>query len=125
LALISSETSGPCVARSEHGSRNVVAGNTGLVLKIKKAGGIVNFAKRLWQAKTGKSVRSWSTRPRHAQRRHRLCGSVYAMTTLAHLVAVFGVAFIVLFIVTLEWYYGLLAFFALAIVLPAAWTTSG
>jgi hypothetical protein len=46
------------------------------------------------------------------------------MTTLARLVAVFGVAFIVLLIITHQWYYGLLAFFALAIVLPAAWTTS-
>ena len=44
------------------------------------------------------------------------------MTTLARLVAVFGVAFIVLLIITHEWYYGLLAFFALAIVLPSAWT---
>jgi hypothetical protein len=46
------------------------------------------------------------------------------MTMLARLVAVFGVAFVVLLIITHEWYYGLLAFFALAIVLPAAWTTS-
>jgi hypothetical protein len=45
-----------------------------------------------------------------------------AMTTLARLVAVFGIAFIVLFAITGSWYYALLAFFALAIVLPAAWT---
>lgn len=46
------------------------------------------------------------------------------MTTIARLVAVCGVAFIVLLVITHEWYYGALAFFALAIVLPAAWTTS-
>jgi hypothetical protein len=47
------------------------------------------------------------------------------MTMLARLVAVFGVAFIVLLIITGEWYYGVLAFFALAIILPSTWTTNG
>jgi predicted membrane protein len=46
------------------------------------------------------------------------------MTALARLVAFFGIAFIVLFTITGSWYYALLAFFALAIVLPAAWTTN-
>jgi hypothetical protein len=45
------------------------------------------------------------------------------MSALALLVAGFGIAFVVLLVLTGEWYYGLLAFFALAIVAPAAWTT--
>jgi hypothetical protein len=46
------------------------------------------------------------------------------MTMIARLVAACGVAFIVLLVITHEWYYGLRAFFALAIVLPAARATS-
>lgn len=34
------------------GVATFVAGNTVLVLKVKKAGGIVKFARRLWKAKT-------------------------------------------------------------------------
>jgi len=40
------------------------------------------------------------------------------------LIALMGIAFVVLLVITGEWYYGLLAFFTLAIVLPAAWTAN-
>jgi hypothetical protein len=36
----------------------------------------------------------------------------------------FGIGLIVLFVITGSWYYALLAFFALAVVLPATWNTS-
>jgi hypothetical protein len=45
------------------------------------------------------------------------------MTAVARIATLFGIGLIVLLAVTGEWYYGVLAFFALTIVVPAAWTS--
>ena len=101
-----------------------VAGNALLVVKVKKVGESRGSPSGCGEPRTPNSVPSWSTRRSHAQGRYRPDRCVYAMTMIARLVAACGVAFIVLLVITHEWYYGLRAFFALAIVLPAARATS-